>query len=630
MKGKGSLLFMLLSIFILAPALVGCKDKSSTPQGQGSASQTERLVNQPRRLEVDGGFFMLDSTRIRIVSTEFNYAFTPRDYWDDRMKLIKLSGFNTIFVRVPWVLHEPKEGTFDFSGERDLKELCRLARENNLLVWLNVGPYVGGNMDMGGMPWWLLKDDNIALRSTQTAFMSRVERYFSRLGKELSSCQLQSGGAIALIQIEEPDITGRNHKRYLAALRDKLKEAGFDSTLFTVASTADEMHNVLVDGTIKSVVLDGHEIAMANFVGVKKRDPDAPILCYEIAPLCYNLWGCDTLMRNMNNIYLRAYEVLKDGGSLNVGNICGGVAYGGIAGAELNNGNFVPYSTLFSNGVTVTIEGYLYEDHRRFAELFRSYGEIEGDKTIKLSDADKNVMLAPWSVSMVSPLIDNLPEPIVSQSPMTMEQCDFGYGAMLYTTMLPPLKGGEKILIEGMHDNAQLFLGDVHAADLYRSNGDSIATLPASQDSVKLSILVDAMGRVAPIGGYKDRKGIAGDVYLLSNGKRQKVSSWNNYPLPADGVAASSKQYAQLLGSTTPGYYRTTFTKSEKGNICLSLASWGRGEVWINGRSLGRFSSQGCPVIFIPDCWIKDGENELIILDYKGPDEAKLFTKKYI
>lgn len=623
MKGKGSLLFMLLSIFILAPALVGCKDKSSD-------KHDETTVDKPRYLAVEDGSFMLDSSYIRIVSTEFNYAFTPRDYWNDWLKLIKLSGFNTVFVRVPWVLHEPEEGVFDFSGEKDLKELCRLARENNLLVWLNVGPYVGGKMDMGGMPWWLLKDDNIALRSTQTAFMSRVKRYFARLGKELSHCQLQNGGAIALIQIDEPDITGRNHKLYLSALRDKLIESGFDKTLFTVASTADEMHNVQVDGTIKTVVIDGAESAMGNFVGIRKRDPGAPVLCYEIDPYCYNLLGNDTLLRNMNNVYLRAYEVLRDGGSLNIGSICAGVAYGGVAGAELDNGKYVPYSTLFNNGVTVTLEGYLYDGHQRFVELFRSYGKIEGDRELKLSEVENVAMLDAWRVSMVSPLFDNLPEPVISESPLSMEQCGVGYGAMLYTAMLPPLKGGEKIVVDA-RDNAQVFLNDALVATLYRSNGDSIATLPASKDSVRLSILVDVMGRVAPIDGYKDRKGLVGDVYLLSSGKRVKVSSWSNYPLPSSYGVVSSKNYSRLIGSTAPGYYKTSFTKSEKGHIHLSFASWGHGEAWVNGRSLGRFFSHGeeC-TLFIPDCWIKDGENELIILDYVGPSEAILSTRKYI
>ena len=64
--------------------------------------------------------FMMNGAPHRIVAGAMHYFRVPRPYWRDRLLKIKACGFNTVETYTAWNLHEPVEGTFDFSGNLDL------------------------------------------------------------------------------------------------------------------------------------------------------------------------------------------------------------------------------------------------------------------------------------------------------------------------------------------------------------------------------------------------------------------------------------------------------------------------------------------------------------------------------
>jgi len=63
-----------------------------------------------------------------LVSGEFHYFRVPRSAWKERLELWKACGGKTVATYVPWLLHEPQEGTFRFGGESWL-ELERFLEE---------------------------------------------------------------------------------------------------------------------------------------------------------------------------------------------------------------------------------------------------------------------------------------------------------------------------------------------------------------------------------------------------------------------------------------------------------------------------------------------------------------------
>jgi beta-galactosidase len=101
---------------------------------------------------VQGDQFNLDGQPFVIRSGELHYPRVPREYWRDRMRKMRALGLNTLCTYVFWNLHEPVEGRFDFSGQRDLAAFLRTAQEEGLFVILRPGPYICTEWDFGGLP----------------------------------------------------------------------------------------------------------------------------------------------------------------------------------------------------------------------------------------------------------------------------------------------------------------------------------------------------------------------------------------------------------------------------------------------------------------------------------------------
>ena len=71
-------------------------------------------------LEIKGNQFYLDGEKFHIYAGAIHYFRTVPEYWEDRLRKLKLAGFNTVETYVCWNLHEPKKGVFDFSGMLDI------------------------------------------------------------------------------------------------------------------------------------------------------------------------------------------------------------------------------------------------------------------------------------------------------------------------------------------------------------------------------------------------------------------------------------------------------------------------------------------------------------------------------
>lgn len=55
----------------------------------------------------------------------------------------------------PWNFHERTPGKFTFDGMADVERFLDIAQDLGLNVLLRVGPYICGEWDFGGFPWWL-------------------------------------------------------------------------------------------------------------------------------------------------------------------------------------------------------------------------------------------------------------------------------------------------------------------------------------------------------------------------------------------------------------------------------------------------------------------------------------------
>lgn len=97
----------------------------------------------------------LDGKPIFLLSGECHYFRQPRSNWQHLLDEAKEMGLNCIAAYVPWLLHEEKEGEFDFSGHLDLGAFIDLCQENGLYVFIRPGPFIMAEMKNEGIPYWV-------------------------------------------------------------------------------------------------------------------------------------------------------------------------------------------------------------------------------------------------------------------------------------------------------------------------------------------------------------------------------------------------------------------------------------------------------------------------------------------
>jgi beta-galactosidase len=145
--------------------------------------------------------FLLNGQPFVVKAAEIHYPRIPRPYWEHRIKMCKALGMNAVCIYIFWNIHEQTEGNFDFMGNNDVAEFCRLAQKNGMYVIVRPGPYVCAEWEMGGLPWWLLKKKDIRLREQDPYFMERVKIFEQKVGEQLSPLTTLNGGPIIMVQV---------------------------------------------------------------------------------------------------------------------------------------------------------------------------------------------------------------------------------------------------------------------------------------------------------------------------------------------------------------------------------------------------------------------------------------------
>ena len=72
--------------------------------------------------------FLLDGEKFQIRCGEIHAARVPREYWRNRLQMAKAMGLNTVCAYLFWNQIEFQPGNFDWSGQADVMEFCRIAQ----------------------------------------------------------------------------------------------------------------------------------------------------------------------------------------------------------------------------------------------------------------------------------------------------------------------------------------------------------------------------------------------------------------------------------------------------------------------------------------------------------------------
>ena len=576
------------------------------------------------KFEAGKNTFLLDGKPFVVKAAELHYTRIPQAYWEHRIEMCKALGMNTICIYIFWNIHEQEEGKFDFSGQNDIAAFCRAAQKHGMYVIVRPGPYVCAEWEMGGLPWWLLKKKDIALRTLDPYYMERVGIFMKEVGKQLAPLQVNKGGNIIMVQVENEYGSYGIDKPYVSAVRDLVRESGFtDVPLFQCDWSSNFTNNAL-DDLIWTVNFGTGANIDQQFKRLKELRPETPLMCSEFWSGWFDHWGRKHETRPAKDMVQGIKDMLDRNISFSLYMTHGGTTFGHWGGA--NNPAYSAMCSSYDYDAPISEAGWTTEKFFLLRDLLKNY--LPAGETLPEVPAALPVIEIPeFHFTKVAPLFSNLPEAKQTVDIQPMEQFNQGWGAILYRTTLPEVTAaGTTLKITEVHDWAQVYADGKLLARLDRRKGEFTTTLPVLKKGTQLDILVEAMGRVNFDKSIHDRKGITEKVELISGNQSKELKNWTVYNFPVDYSFIKDKKYNDTkIVPTMPAYYKSTFNLDKVGDTFLDMSTWGKGMVWVNGHAMGRFWEIGPQqTLFMPGCWLKEGENEILVLDLKGPVKASI------
>ncbi|GAA3965652.1 glycoside hydrolase family 35 protein [Mucilaginibacter dorajii] len=567
--------------------------------------------------------FMLDGKPLQLISGEMHCYRLPREYWRSRMKMAKAMGLNTIGTYIFWNVHEPVQGTYDFTGNNDIAEFVKIAKEEGLWVIMRPSPYACAEWEFGGYPWWLLKDKDMKVRSKDPKFLAAYKNYVMQLGKQLTPYLVTHGGNILMVQIENEYGSYSNDKEYLDINRKIFREAGFDGLLFTCDGPS-QLPAGYLPGYLPAVNGLDNPKEVKELIN-KYHNGKGPYYIAEWYPGWFDSWGTPHATTKADEDAKKLDEVLSAGISINLYMFHGGTTRGFMNGANMSKHDpYSPQTSSYDYDAPLDESGNPTTKFYKFREVIQKHlpkGETlppvpATNKTIAIP----NIKLTAWA-PLFSKTVDNLGAPVVSEKPLCFEDLDQGYGFVLYRTTLKNDVSG-LLKVKEMRDYATVYLNGRRISILDRHlRKDSLQLDKAKRGDV-LDILVENNGRIN-YGAYltDNRQGITEKVTL--NG--DELLGWKMYKLPFEttkGVKFLTENTRVKQGlhtnvaTPTPTLYKGTFTLTKTGDTYLDLSSFGKGFVFLNGRNIGKYWNVGPQqTLYIPAGWLNKGVNEVVVFD---------------
>jgi beta-galactosidase len=575
-------------------------------------------VAVPRRFELSSSDFMVDGKPFQIISGEMHPARIPHQYWTHRIRMAKAMGCNTIACYVFWNYHETVEGNFDFRTEnRDVARFIQACATEGLYVLLRPGPYVCAEWEFGGLPPYLLRTPDIKVRCMDPRYMGPAERYIRALARVVKPLMWDAGGPILMVQIENEYGSFGNDRAYLERLRHVWKEAGIQGPFYTADGATPYM---LEAGSLPGAAVGLDPGARAShFELARKMRPGVPVFSSETYPGWLTHWGEKWAKPNENQLLTEVRFLLENKHSFNLYVIHGGTNFGFTAGANSGGKGYEPDITSYDYDAPINEQGRATPKYHALREILATAA------TPAIPEPIPSTAVPPITLRPYTSLWANLGAPVASVQPKPMEAYGQDYGIIVYETDLIGHKSG-KLTLTDLHDYATVFVDGAYAGKLDRREAIFTIELPKPASATpKLTILVEAMGRINFAQAMIDRKGITDRVTL--NG--MTLMNWRVYrlPLAADWVSALKPGTVDAR----PGiFFRGTFDVAEPADTFLDVGAWSKGIVWVNGRNLGRYWNVGPQQrLYCPGVWLRRGRNEITVLDLHQTEPAPVqgFTR---
>ncbi|SDN88399.1 beta-galactosidase [Streptomyces sp. cf386] len=561
--------------------------------------------------------FLLDGRPVRLLSGALHYFRVHEAQWGHRLAMLRAMGLNCVETYVPWNLHEPAPGR-----GRDVGALGRFldaAREAGLWAIVRPGPYICAEWENGGLPYWLTAEVGARARTRDERYMAHVASWFGRLLPEIVHRQIDRGGPVIMVQVENEYGSYGSDAEYLRRLADLLREHGVTVPLFTSDGPEDHMlTGGSVPGVLATVNFGSH--ARVAFETLRRHRPEGPLMCMEFWCGWFDHWGGEHVVRDPGDAAAALREILECGASVNLYMAHGGTNFAGWAGANrgggaLHDGPLEPDVTSYDYDAPVDEHGRPTEKFWAFREVLSAYADgplPEVPPAPAPLGASAEVTLTDWAP--LGDVLETLGGPETSGPvPPAFEELGVERGLVRYEVTVPGPRQPYPLTVRGLRDLAVVYVDGERAGVL--TEDDASLKEPVA-GYARVELWVESLGRVNYGPRLGEPKGITGGVlherqYLhdvRARGLRlealddvERVRAVPSRELPEDGA---------------PGLYRGTVTVRGAGDARLELPGLTRGFVWINGFPLGRYWSAGPQhSLYVPGPVLREGGNEVWVLE---------------
>uniref|UniRef100_A0A8C8DMQ5 Si:dkey-224e22.2 n=1 Tax=Oryzias sinensis TaxID=183150 RepID=A0A8C8DMQ5_9TELE len=485
----------------------------------------------------------------------------------------------SMLIYVPWNLHEPERGTFNFHDQLDLKSYIRLAAEMGLWVILRPGPYICAEWDLGGLPSWLLQDKDMQLRTTYPGFVNAVNLYFDKLIPTVKPLMFEEGGPIIAVQVENEYGSYAKDEEYMPFIRNCLRSRGVNELLMT----SDNWEGLKYGG-VAGVSQFCNELYLIYWSG------------------WFDVWG------EHHHMLAVVSELLSRGVSINLYMFHGGTNFGFMNGA-LDFGTYKPQVTSYDYDAPLSEAGDCTMKYQLLRNLFSQY---HSEPLPQVPSPQERRAYEPVVMQQHLSLWDSLQftdKPHRSEKALNMENLPVNnnngqsYGYTLYETTVT--SGGVLNSMNNIRDRA---LGER-----------------------MLSFLVENCGRVNYGKALNDqRKGIVGDIVL----NRSPLRGFNIFcldmkPCFINRLTHTAQWKTDFRSLAVPGFVQARLNvDGSPRDTFIQMTGWGKGVVFVNGQNLGRYWFIGPQrFLYLPGHWLRSGENQIILFEEQRTNGKVVFTE---
>lgn len=560
------------------------------------------------RFTVSGDDFLLDGEPFRILSGSIHYFRVHPDQWRGRIRRAREMGLNTIETYVAWNAHAPRAGEFHCDGGLDLGRFLDAVAAEGMFAIVRPGPYICAEWNNGGLPAWVFAD-GAGVRRLEDGFMAHVRTYYDQLAKILVSRQIDRGGPIIVVQVENEYGAYGNDPAYIRAIAQMTRDIGITTVLTTVDQPAGTM---LEDGSVPEL------LATASFgsrsperlARLREHQRTGPLMVSEYWDGWFDSWGEYHHVTNAEESAADLDQLLAAGASVNLYMFHGGTNFGFSNGAN-DKGRYIPITTSYDYDAPLNETGLPTEKYWRYREVISRRAPVPELAVPDLVEPAPVIDITAVATVSLWDVLDLMGEAHSTDHVPTTDEFAHYDGFSLYRYDAS-LRHSAVLSFAEVRDRAQVFIDRAPVGVIERDNGHPVMGLPGRGT---LELLVEDMGRVDYGPRLGEPTGLIGPARIGAD----PADAWTITPLSFDRLDDIVERAERYEGPYVDGpvFVTATFdTPAPERDHFLDTAGWSRGTVWINGFHLGRYWSRGPQqTLYVPAPVLRAEGNTIVMFE---------------